>query len=85
MTDRLPLHTINIPDNAAKIRAAAGQLVIDALREAGIDPIKAVHNPLCVALVHEWGHSLMTRETFIHSCRNLLIMNPALAANGATK
>lgn len=79
MTDRMPLHKLDVPHDPEKIRNAAGGIVIDALIEAGIDPRKAIRNQMCIALAGEWSQAKMTRAQFVHSCRNLLILNPGLA------
>lgn len=68
--NRVPLDTV----------AAAGSIVLDALREAGIEPRSraAQSNPMLAALLSEWGRGVMTRDRFIHACKNLLVLNPAL-------
>jgi hypothetical protein len=77
---RLPLHTLNIPPRDPKeVQRAAGRIVVDALRANGIDPRKAVDNPMCQSLAVEWSRGRMTRVEFDHACRNLLILNPKLA------
>jgi hypothetical protein len=74
---RLPLHTINIPPRDP-LNAAAG-IVIEAFRANGIDPRKAIDNPMCQSLAVSWSRGRMTRVEFDHACRNLLILNPKLA------
>lgn len=60
-------------------RRKAGQIVVEALREAGLEPRAAYQNPMMQQLVLAWGHGEMTRETFLRACRNMLILNPSLA------
>jgi hypothetical protein len=76
-------HRINIPSRTSihsSTVLAAGQIVVDALREAGINPRSkaAQSNAMLYALVGAWGRAEMTRERFIHACKNLLILNPTL-------
>jgi hypothetical protein len=74
---RLPLHTLNIPPRDPP-KAAAG-IVVEAFRANGIDPRKAIDNPMCRSLVLAWTRGEMTLAEFDHACRNLLILNPKLA------
>jgi uncharacterized protein YijF (DUF1287 family) len=74
---RLPLHRLDIPPRDPL--GAAADIVIAALRANGIDPRKAVDNPMCQSLAVEWSRGRMTRVEFDHACRNLLILNPKLA------
>lgn len=67
---------INIPDPSR----AAGQIVIDAIREAGIDPARAATVPMIRELVGKWGRDEITRDQFISLLRKLLLLNPSLKA-----
>jgi len=80
MTERLPRQTIEIRNRVADIAIAA-------MREAGIDPAKAVRsgNATLMQLTLEWRDGLMSREQFVHACRNLVILNPGLAAEKGTR
>lgn len=69
---------INIPDEPKTLVAQAGQIVIDAIREAGMDDEKAINVPMVRTLVGMWGRGEKTRDEFIKSLRNLLILNPSL-------
>lgn len=55
-----------------------GKIIVDALREAGIDPMKAASNQMICSLVGSWGRAEMTRDEFLHCCRNMAILNPSL-------
>jgi hypothetical protein len=57
----------------------AMDITFAALREAGLDPRKGMQNPMVGALILDWTKGRMTREKFLHCCRNVLILNPALA------
>jgi hypothetical protein len=78
---RLPLHTLNIPPRDPKeVQRAAGRIVVDAFRANGIEPRKAIDNPMCQSLAVSWSRGEIDRATFDHCCRNLLILNPKLGA-----
>jgi ribonuclease PH len=71
---------INIPSAERQTVQAAGQLVIDALEEAGINsdsPI-AMTNQMVGDCLGMWGRGEWTREQFIKAMRNLAILNPSL-------
>lgn len=73
---------ISIPDlkpDETAVRRAAGQLAIDALREAGMDPVKAVTFPLAVALLQSWARGESSRAATINGLRNCVIMRPSLS------
>jgi hypothetical protein len=72
---------IDIPDApVTPVARAAGQLVIDALREAGIDPRKAAGVPMVVQMAGMWARGEWTRDQFVRAARNVGILNPALCA-----
>jgi hypothetical protein len=71
-----PVERISIPPR--DIPRQAGKIVLDALREAGIDPRKAYNVPMIRALVQAWGRSEIGREEFISSCRKILILNSSI-------
>lgn len=72
---------ISIPDRPqGNVEQQAGQIVLDALREAGMNPLKlmVITHPMVRALVGAWGRGECTRAQFVNGCRNLTILNPAL-------
>lgn len=79
MSDANRTLPIIIDIDAQSTRRKAGQIVIDALRECGIDPMKAARNLMMQQLVMTWGRGEMARETFLRACRNMKILNPSLA------
>lgn len=58
----------------------AGQIVIDALTEAGMNPRNpsVPQNLMVRELVAAWGRGALTRAHFVKACKNLLILNPKL-------
>ena len=71
---------IDIPDaKPATIHQRAGQICIDAIKEAGLDPLKVAGNAMGIAIIQAWGRGEFSRDDVIHSLRNLLILNPSLA------
>lgn len=58
---------------------AAAQIVMDALREFGVDPAKAIFNEMIRECSQAWARGEMTREEFKRCCENMLIFNPSLA------
>jgi hypothetical protein len=81
MSDRMPLHTIDIPTREAVTPAAleAGDLVVRMFRSCGIDPRKAVTNEMCVTMAQMWTCGRYTDSDFRRACANMLIFNPKLA------
>jgi alpha-beta hydrolase superfamily lysophospholipase len=69
-------HRIDIPTRDPQREAL--NIVTRTLRECGMDPLKAMGNPMGAALVREWTFQRMTESQFRHSIRNLLILNPTL-------
>lgn len=81
----MTLIRIDIPSAApdpATVRSRAGQIVIDALREAGIDERKAIRNPMICTIVEAWGRNEIDRADVVSMCRKVLILNPGLATGG---
>lgn len=68
---------INIPDAKPPEWHAAG-IVMAAFRRNGIDPTKAIHNPMCQSVALAWVRGEMDDAGFAKCCENLLIMNPSL-------
>jgi hypothetical protein len=71
-------HRIDIPSAPNPAHEAAG-IVMAMLREVGIDPRRAINNPIMQQLSIEWVSGRFTKEQFCHACRNMLIFNPSLA------
>jgi hypothetical protein len=63
---------INIPPAAYP----AADIVIATLREIGADPWLVGRNLMGQELAKAWIRGEMTRGQFIHSVRNLMILNP---------
>lgn len=64
--------------NSAKIGDQIGaSLVMNMMRQCGIDPAKAIHNPMMRELTLKYGRD-NDGASFMHCCRNMLILNPAL-------
>lgn len=64
----------------------AGQIVIDALREARVDERRAINNRAIVAIVAAWGRGEVDRAGVVSMCRKVLILNPKLGrATGGPK
>jgi hypothetical protein len=79
MGSRMEPVRIDIP--AARplpIDRQAGQIVLDALAEAGLHPLRAAGNPMVRALLGSWGRGESTRAEFVNGCRNMGILNPKL-------
>lgn len=73
-------HRINIPDaKPPTIAQQAGQLAIDAIREAGMDPRKAAEHPMVCQMLQMWCRGEWTRAQVVHALGNMLILNPGLA------
>ncbi len=70
---------IHIPDR--DVRQEAGQIVVDALREAGLNPSnrRVQSHPMVRSLLAAWGRGESTREQFVNGCRNLLVLDPRLS------
>jgi hypothetical protein len=66
-------------DVDAITRLRAGKIAIDAIREAGLNPQKALGVPMIQAIGRQWAQGKMTRAEFIDNCRKVLILNPGLA------
>lgn len=74
------MERISIPDAQPTVTRQAGQLVIDAIREVGMDPLKAATHPMVTQMVGMWGRGEWTRGQFVHALGNMLILNPTLKA-----
>ena len=79
MTERLPTQTVSIPTKAYSRGhyEDAGE-VMKLFRQAGIEPRKAIRNPLACEMARAWAEGTYTRGDFLKACANLLIMNPGL-------
>jgi len=51
---------------------------MDAIREAGLDPRKAISNPMAVQIIQLWGRGEWTRAQVVRTLSNLAILNPGL-------
>jgi hypothetical protein len=51
------------------VEEQAGQIVVDAMREAGIDPGREERTPEVTRLWQEWVAGVRTRAEFIAACR----------------
>lgn len=69
---------INIPDVPRPLIRAAGQIVVDAIHEAGMDEAKAAEVPMVRYLVGSWGRGEHTRDEFIRLLKKLVMLNPNL-------
>jgi len=69
--------TIDIPNAPYQ---AAGQIIVDALRESGMNPNnpEVQSNPMVGECLGVWGRGEWTREEFVKAMRNLTILNPGL-------
>ncbi len=80
------MEIINIPNAKPAVPVVTDEhrrdadFAIKAMREAGIDPRKAYTNPMAQAVVLAWSRCEMSRAGMIHALRNLVILNPSLAA-----
>jgi hypothetical protein len=73
---RLPTQYVD-----AKVSNQAGQIIMDAIREAGVCPRRAMGVSIIRELVTEWGTKPPTaqaRNDFIRSVRNVAILNPTI-------
>lgn len=61
----------------------AADIVIAALRECGLDPVKAALVPVVGDVCREWAQGRITDEEFKRSCATILVLNPGLALGGA--
>lgn len=77
---RMDLIKIDIPGPAKPAYLRAADITMDAIREAGVCPRKALGNPMAVAVVLAWTRGEMSRPQVVHALRNLLILNPAMAS-----
>lgn len=57
--------------------------IVSAFVEAGVDPRNAgvARNVMVIELLRRWGRGESTRETFIHSMKNMLVLNPSWKIN----
>jgi hypothetical protein len=69
------------PTHAEKL-AAAAQILVNTIREAGLSPRRFYAHPLAADLVREWVFGRTDRAGFVHSCRILAILNPDLLGGG---
>lgn len=72
---------IDIPSaKPPSVALAAADILIDAIREAGVDPRKAYGVPIIHDMAVMWRDGEMTRAEFVSGCRKFAILNPAAKA-----
>ena len=67
MIDRLPLQRIVIPTVAYQ----AADIVITAIREAGVDPQKAARHQMSIECVREWSDGKLERPDACQHCEKV--------------
>lgn len=73
---------IDIPDaKPVDVGRQAGQIVIDAIEEAGLDPLKSAKSDVVRDVIRAWGRGEYSRADVIHVLRMMLILNPSLASS----
>lgn len=77
LMSRMQPHIVNIPD-AKPPSWHAADIVISELRKCGVDPRKAVVNPVAIACAKGWTQGELDDAGFRRCMRNLLILNPGL-------
>jgi hypothetical protein len=75
-------YRIDIPSaKPADPALAAADIIIAAIRDAGICPHKAAENRMLREMSQRWvrGELGWSRADFVRACRNVLVLNPGLA------
>jgi hypothetical protein len=71
---------IDIPDQkTSDVAYQAGGIVLDAVREAGLDPVKSAGNPVVRQIIGLWGRGEWKRDQVVKAFRNLAILNPGIS------
>lgn len=71
MINRLPPIAIDVKT----VEQTAGQIVIDALVESGLNPRTAHNTPMVRSLVGMWGKNEIDRAKFVELCKKVAMFN----------